>query len=265
MGWWNSCGRDRGAAAGAISTGTLKGAIIGAVGAAVTYGIGHELFTGLDKAAQIGARAVSHGVAQGTIAEISGGDFKDGFVGAAFSYVVGATVLDKLVPANDNDFGMIVARGAAEAVVGGTAAAIGGGKFANGAYSAAFVYAFNQVLQSYKGKATFGNNPRRSGTVIGTDRVGGIDQAKIDLDYLAELNGVVPPVNVPVQDLPAAGWVPFQGGTQVGIRNIYTGIVGRSDGTMYRIEMPVGIKIALGVVNETGFREVVHYPPGMTR
>lgn len=99
-------------------------------------------------AGKIATKAASHGAFQGTVAEISGGDFRDGFVGAAFSYVVGAAVLDNVMPVNDNSsYGDILLRGAAEAAVGGTAAAIGGGKFANGAYSAAFVYAFNRVLE----------------------------------------------------------------------------------------------------------------------
>lgn len=155
-----------GAAAGAISTGTLKGAIIGAVSAAVTYQIGHAWF---EKASKFGGnrifeKTVAHGLAQGTIAEISGGDFKDGFVGAAFSYAVGATVLDNLVPANDNSFGQVLARGAAETIIGGTAAVVGGGKFANGAYSAAFVFAFNQAAGGGRGNGR-GGTLRRGGAV----------------------------------------------------------------------------------------------------
>ena len=133
-----------GAAAGAISTGTLKGAIIGAVSASSTTGIGHGFAVGWDAVFQAGARALAHGVHQGIVAEVSGGDFRDSFIGAAFSYLVSDIALDGWQPANDN-FGQVLAKGAATAAIGGSAAVVGGGKFANGAYSASFVYAFNQM------------------------------------------------------------------------------------------------------------------------
>jgi len=43
-----------------------------------------------------------------------------------------------------------VGRGATAAIVGGTASVIGGGKFANGAATGAFVYAFNQAASTFE-------------------------------------------------------------------------------------------------------------------
>lgn len=113
----------------------------------------------------------------------------------------------------------------------------------------------------YKGNETFGNNPRRSGSVIGTDKSGYTAQARVDLDYLAALNGDVPPTPIPYADLPKYGWIPFTGPTQAGIVSVRTGIVGRFDSTGYRIEIPAGLQIAPGVYNMTGYKEVVHYRP----
>ncbi len=75
-----------GFASGYVTTGSLKGAAVGAVSAAATYGVGHGLFPGPE---QLAARALAHGVRQGTVAEIQGGDFKEGFFSAGFSVLAG--------------------------------------------------------------------------------------------------------------------------------------------------------------------------------
>lgn len=118
-----------GFASGYIATGTLKGAVL----SAATAAIGAGLTGGIENA---GARALADGVAGGTISEISGGDFRQGFFAAGFSSLAAASVTGpRGLP---GDFGVQVT---ARAVVGGTASVIGGGKFANGAYAAAFSYA----------------------------------------------------------------------------------------------------------------------------
>ncbi len=87
------------------------------------------------------AKIIAHGVVGGVVSELSGGRFKDGFIGAA--------VVQAFAPAIGRIGGGTAAykphRVVAAAVLGGTAAALGGGKFANGAVSAAFVSLFGQA------------------------------------------------------------------------------------------------------------------------
>ena len=90
---------------------------------------------------------VAHGVAQGTLSEAFGGDFKSGFWGAAIGHGIGYAMkgtnaltraVGKLGSANGKIIRTMIA-----SVAGGAAARLGGGKFANGAVSAAFVHLFN--------------------------------------------------------------------------------------------------------------------------
>ena len=93
------------------------------------------------------ARAFTHGIAQGAIVEGMGGEFRSGFAGA-----FAASIFDSLQGAG---FGRKVlgtpgtkekraVRTVAAAVVGGTVSELSGGKFANGAISAAMVHLFRQ-------------------------------------------------------------------------------------------------------------------------
>ena len=136
----------------------LRGALFGAVSGAVTAGIGHGL--PWDRVAgavgNFGAavgKAALHGFAQGGLSEIQGGDFASGFVGGAFGSLAGSA----MGYAGDRGYfgGLLKDRGAGgivlstsiAATVGGTAAALGGGSFTNGAISVAFVHLFNDELR----------------------------------------------------------------------------------------------------------------------
>ena len=66
--------------------------------------------------------------------------FRDGFIGSAVGSLLGPTLSENL----PNDF---IVQGAAAALVGGTASVMAGGKFANGAISAAFTHLFNAMSQ----------------------------------------------------------------------------------------------------------------------
>lgn len=88
-------------------------------------------------------RGLAHGTVQGAAAEATGGEFRHGFYSG---FAVGATEARIGKWAKESN-----ARGiTAAAVVGGTASALGGGKFANGAVSGAFSYMFNQLSQSLR-------------------------------------------------------------------------------------------------------------------
>ncbi|MBA5248481.1 MAG: RHS repeat-associated core domain-containing protein [Gammaproteobacteria bacterium] len=141
-GWsaWAS-GAAAGFVGGAIGTGSLKGAVQGAILGGVTAGIanhvGHGNSTFANRAQDnVYNKAIAHGLSQGTISQISGGTFKEGFLSGAFSSYTGDAWLDT---SSNNVFTDTMI----SSMSGGIVAELGGGKFANGARSAAFVHLFN--------------------------------------------------------------------------------------------------------------------------
>lgn len=109
--------------------------------AGLTLGIGNIGFFGQGLEAVLG-KALLHGVAQGALAEARGVEFGAAFLAASFAHAAGslAAEIDVL---KGTSVDKVAARTAAAAVVGGTASVIGGGKFQNGAATAAFVHLFN--------------------------------------------------------------------------------------------------------------------------
>lgn len=111
------------------------GGIVGGISAGVAGKIGdfaeaNGWFAGT-------GQSLAHGALQGGLTEATGGEFRHGFyAGFASSALAGAS---SLAP------GGTTGQTVAAAVVGGTASAIGGGKFANGAVSGAFTYMFNHA------------------------------------------------------------------------------------------------------------------------
>jgi RHS repeat-associated protein len=109
-------------------------------------------------------KALGHGLVGGVISgaasALQEGSFRDGFLGAfvsqAFSGLVG------LVPGSD--FGDVATRVMLSAIIGGTAAELGGGKFANGAISAAFLRLYNDERRNLRG-LTRGQAAARYGTI----------------------------------------------------------------------------------------------------
>lgn len=134
--------------AGAVTgglTGGVKGAILGGISGAVTFGIG-DLGLGFLGNAEFLVKAALHGVAQGAFAEIQGGEFGSAFLSAAFSKVA-LTGLGSIDAFKGDSVGAVIGNVVASAVIGGTASVIGGGKFQNGAATAAFVYLFNEATR----------------------------------------------------------------------------------------------------------------------
>jgi RHS repeat-associated protein len=124
--------------AGAVSSGTFKGAAQGALTAGLFHGAG---LTGPgggvseELAARSAERYIAHAAA-GCVSSVAGG----GSCGqGAASGIFGKFATNNL------NFGGVVANGVAAAVAGGVGSALGGGKFANGAETAAFGYLFNQM------------------------------------------------------------------------------------------------------------------------
>lgn len=142
---------------GAISSyqaGGFKGLVLFAATAFVTAGVGsyfdaaQALSNGIQSGIEL-ARAVTHGIiVQGGFAELQGGDFGSsflsGFTGSIAGSMITAKSGDKSFFGAKNEGGKYLARRTvAAAVVGGTTSEIAGGKFANGAVTAAMVHLLN--------------------------------------------------------------------------------------------------------------------------
>ncbi|MEI6121955.1 MAG: hypothetical protein WCP90_05570, partial [Opitutae bacterium] len=117
----------------------LESALVYGITAAVTAGIGHVLFTGNITPGQLVEKSIMHGLAQGASSQIMNHDFKSGFIGGFISSLGGGMMNDAGLDSWEGRVLRVVAMGA----VGGTAAQLSGGSFANGAISAAFVQMFN--------------------------------------------------------------------------------------------------------------------------
>jgi hypothetical protein len=130
-----------GFAGGLVATGSLKGAMIGAFTGAAAGAVG-GLFRMEGVSDFFGrftetARAMAHGITGGAAAEMSGASFSSGFLAGSFGSLAGSY---------GYDWGNVAANTLQAAVVGGTASVIGGGKFENGAVTAAFQHLFNHEV-----------------------------------------------------------------------------------------------------------------------
>lgn len=121
-----------GAVSGAIAGGS-QGALWGALGGYVFGSIGQVGFENL------AAKAFAHGIGGGILSRAQGENFGVGFV-AAFATAGSSKSIREM---GGTDLWGTVQRTMAAAVVGGTAAVIGGGKFRNGAVTGAFSWLFN--------------------------------------------------------------------------------------------------------------------------
>ena len=122
-----------GAVNGYIQTGTLSGTVIGAFTGAVAGYFGGAY----GWQAAVAANAIAGGIAE----QLQGGSFGHGFVTAGLSTLAGVGTGTVIGPIDFNNVALAFAKIAARAVVGGTISEASGGKFANGAISAAFTAA----------------------------------------------------------------------------------------------------------------------------
>jgi hypothetical protein len=158
-----------GAAAGYVSSGSLKGALIGAFSGAVFHGIG-DYFQGLQHSnglaavsgsgvgsiqglgeayaagasitsAQAIGKVIAHGATGGVMSTLQGGKFAHGFVSAGITQAFAKHINN--IGGGSRSIGAVAGRVSAAALVGGTASELSGGKFVNGAVTGAFSRAFN--------------------------------------------------------------------------------------------------------------------------
>jgi len=119
------------------SGGSFEAAVIGGISAGIFHGLAYEP-DGFGK-------VVAHGMVGGASSAMNGGSFKAGFISAAVakrvSQAVGPEVFGN-VHATNGGWARLKNAFAAGAI-GGTTSVIAGGKFANGAVSAAFIRLFS--------------------------------------------------------------------------------------------------------------------------
>jgi len=139
----------------ALTAGAIAAASVAAFGAIHELKAGEGIFKGVgsgvqDFAKSVHGSALLHGTVGGTMSVASGGKFHAGFLSGGFGNLAGAG-LEGLAsqggvfedPAGSKAF-RVVYQGAA----GGAGSVMGGGKFGNGAVTAAFGYLFNEIAHA---------------------------------------------------------------------------------------------------------------------
>jgi RHS repeat-associated protein len=157
--------------AGVVQSDHLNGGLYGAFSAGVFFEVGQAFDNagwahndgtiGSTHLNSVGftAKILAHGIAGGVISSLEGGKFGSGFLSAGISEAASPGV-DRLDP--DNPVGQSVSaeRVVAASVIGGTASSLSGGKFSNGAITAAFARAFNEEAARFE---EFRSKPIRIG------------------------------------------------------------------------------------------------------
>jgi hypothetical protein len=132
-------GAVAGFVAGGIATGSLRGALVGAFTGAM-FGQLHNMAAGAGK-------VVAHGFAGGISSVLNGGKFGHGFLSAGFTQAMGNI---KGLFTNAPQGMARIGNAVKAAIIGGTASAITGGKFANGAMTGAFSRLLNDDAPNFE-------------------------------------------------------------------------------------------------------------------
>ena len=96
-------------------------------------------------ASQFATKIMAHGLVGGVMSSIQGGKFGHGFLSAGLTQAASGAI--SKIGNGSMSIGARIARVSAASIVGGTVTKVTGGKFANGAVTAAFSRAFNDELQ----------------------------------------------------------------------------------------------------------------------
>ncbi|KZN53723.1 hypothetical protein N474_19320 [Pseudoalteromonas luteoviolacea CPMOR-2] len=141
-----------GTVSGGIATGSLKGAIIGGLSAAAFYQVGahfkskfkmNELnlsFKDLSPTQQL-KWASSHALVGGVTSVASGGKFGHGFISSGFTKLAIGNAGFNM---DNREWSAVAKRTTIAALVGGSTSVMTGGKFSNGARTAAMMHLLNQ-------------------------------------------------------------------------------------------------------------------------
>jgi RHS repeat-associated protein len=135
-----------GAAQGYISGNFLHG--LGEAASAARSGIVSGQSSVLQATVLTAEHVAGHAILGGIASAAMGGKFQDGFLSAGLSTLAfGMGISEKLNLGESGDWsdaGKVFGRTVVAGIIGGTASAIGGGKFANGAWTAAFQHFANE-------------------------------------------------------------------------------------------------------------------------
>lgn len=169
-----------GANIGQIAKSGIMGGLWGGASASAAFGVG-EWAKGA--ANPLLKKLIGHSLSQGTITAAQGGNFKHGFISGLVS-AAGGYGMTKMGTTNK----LVLV--SANAIVGGTAAELGGGKFANGAITASYVVLFNDLFHSDKdGKVKFKSNSGKShSSLVGAvvdDLYNALEEIKNSLSQIA--------------------------------------------------------------------------------
>ena len=162
----------------------LRGATIQGLQGGITAGALHSLEQPAGTFNYKTALHISgHGVVGGAANEAMGGKFQDGFYSAAVSAAAADAGVYKF---GGGDSYSVAARTAVAGIVGGTASAIGGGKFANGAFTAAFQHYLNAESEDTLGKMARRNawSPERRNKILNYYRGLGLDRVNQEISNL---------------------------------------------------------------------------------
>ncbi|MFN9820736.1 MAG: hypothetical protein ACK56K_08560 [Akkermansiaceae bacterium] len=123
----------------------LRGVAVGGIQGGISGGILHG-WTPANAGFNLATaqHVAGHGIIGGAANVAMGGKFQDGFFSAAASSAAGDYGL--LGDANATGPTAVASRTIMASVVGGTASVLGGGKFVNGAYTAAFQHLLNAEI-----------------------------------------------------------------------------------------------------------------------
>lgn len=184
-------GAAGGFAGGVTNTGSLKGGFQGAFTGGVFGGIGATT-GGWEQAGKIAAHAAGGCVT----AAASGGKCGSGALAAGVGKLATLNGPEWVQNPGKDNVGRVAAAAAYIAVVGGTASRIAGGKFENGAVTAAFGYLFNQMTQAARaGAATAAGGVAAAGPSVGERIALAVDQAAARVgdvvDYIFKSDSVV--------------------------------------------------------------------------
>jgi hypothetical protein len=139
-------------------------------------------------------QSAGHAVVGGGLSELTGGNFKDGFIGAGFAALLspvgrGINRRLKLGEPGTGSSWQYLGRTATAATIGGTVTAISGGKFGNGAATAAFLHVVN-----HESHALFSKDPRDLGGVTGRAEnskfSAGFDTGEDIINYLKQQTAI---------------------------------------------------------------------------
>ena len=172
---------------GGVSSGNLRGAVSGGITAYLTFGVAHG-FNGAGAENGLGVihnqhlKGLAHAGISGASAVANGGKFGHGFISA------GLTELAYLEGGGVFNSGNAVQDVITNAILQGTISELTGGKFTNGAMSAAFRVAFNHNAENRKE-----NQPKQSDIVVGIDG-GGSDELQDNIkiaELVTDLDGTL--------------------------------------------------------------------------